>query len=87
MLNFELYKSELKTPYEFAVYKNGLATKIKSEEFRYDKCTTYSVPILLDAEGKSDYKLLLRFPNKTNFEILSTFSTWACIRYFSSLII
>jgi len=67
VLNFELYKSELKTPYEFAVYKNGLATKIKSEEFRYDKCTTYSVPILLDADGKSEYKLLLRFPNKTNF--------------------
>ncbi|MES2864567.1 MAG: two-component sensor histidine kinase, partial [Bacteroidota bacterium] len=67
VLNFELYKSELKTPYEFAVYKNGLATKIKSEEFRYDKCTTYSVPILLDAEGKTEYKLLLRFPNKTNF--------------------
>ena len=67
VLNFELHKSELKTPYEFAVYQNGLATKIKSEEFRYDKCTTYSVPILLDADGKSDYKLLLRFPNKTNF--------------------
>ena len=67
VLNFELHKSELKTPYEFAVYKNGLATKIKSEEFRYDKCTTYSVPILLDADGKTDYKLLLRFPNKTNF--------------------
>ena len=67
VLNFELYKSELKTPYEFAVYKNGLATKIKSEEFRYDKCTTYSVPILLDADGKTEYKLLLRFPNKTNF--------------------
>ena len=67
VLNFELHKSELKTPYEFAVYKNGLATKVKSEEFRYDKCTTYSVPILLDADGKTDYKLLLRFPNKTNF--------------------
>ena len=66
-LNFELHKSELKTPYECAVYKNGLATKIKSEEFRYDKCTTYSVPILLDTDGKTDYKLLLRFPNKTNF--------------------
>lgn len=67
ILNFELYKSELKTPYEFAVYKNGLATKIKSEEFRYDKYTTYSIPILLDADGKTDYKLLLRFPNKAKF--------------------
>lgn len=71
VLNFELYKSELNTPYEFAVYKNGLATKVKSEEFRYDKCTTYSIPILLDADGKTDYKLLLRFPNKTNFVFYS----------------
>jgi predicted PurR-regulated permease PerM len=29
------------------------------------------VPILLDADGKTDYKLLLRFPNKTNFVFYS----------------
>lgn len=67
ILNFELHKAEIKTPYEFAIYNNGLATKIKSEEFRYDKCTTYGMPILMDADGNTKYQLLVRFPNKTNY--------------------
>lgn len=67
ILNFELHKAEIKTPYEFAIYSNGLATKIKSEEFRYDKCTTYGMPILMDADGNTKYQLLVRFPNKTNY--------------------
>lgn len=67
VLNFELHKAGIKTPFEFAIYSNGLATKIKSEEFRFDKCTTYGMPILLDAEGNSKYELLVRFPNKTNY--------------------
>lgn len=67
ILNFELHKAEIKTPYEFAIYSNGLATKIKSEEFRYDKCTTYGTPILMDADGNTKYQLLVRFPNKTNY--------------------
>jgi two-component system, OmpR family, phosphate regulon sensor histidine kinase PhoR len=67
ILNFELHKSDIKTKYDFAVYDNGLATKLKTEEFRYDKCNTLSIPILLDADGKSKYNLLVRFPNQANF--------------------
>jgi len=67
ILSFELNKAGIKTPFEFAVYSNGLATKIKSEEFRLDKCTTYGMPILIDADGHSKYELLVRFPNKTNY--------------------
>ena len=33
----ELNEYGVKTPFEFNVYSNGLATKIKSERFRYEK--------------------------------------------------
>jgi two-component system phosphate regulon sensor histidine kinase PhoR len=57
----------VKTPFEFGVYSNGLATKIKSENFKYDKKTTHSIPILTDNQGNSRYQLLVSFPNKKRF--------------------
>ena len=73
--NIDLYKlidAELKTygvkmPFEFNVYSNGLATKIKSEDFKIDKDATYSIPIYLDNEGKNQYQLLTTFPQKKKF--------------------
>ena len=50
------------TPFEFNVYSNGLATKIKSEHFLYDKNSSYSIPILMDNEGKSKHNLFVSFP-------------------------
>lgn len=63
----ELDKYEIKTPFEFAVYSNGLATKIRSNNFNYDKEKTFSIPILLDNEKTSDYRLLISFPQKSKF--------------------
>jgi two-component system phosphate regulon sensor histidine kinase PhoR len=63
----ELNEYGVKTPFEFNVYSNGLATKIKSEHFRYDKEATYSIPIYIDNEGNSKYQLLLTFPQKKKF--------------------
>ena len=71
ILNFELHKAEIKHLTSLLFYNNGLATKIKSEEFRYDKCTTYGMPILMDADGNTKYQLLVRFPNKTNYVFLN----------------
>ena len=67
LLNFELNKGEIKTPYEFAVNSNGLATKLKSEAFNFDKNDTYTVPVLTDIDGKSKYQLLVSFPEKKKF--------------------
>ncbi|MBP6100392.1 MAG: two-component sensor histidine kinase, partial [Flavobacterium sp.] len=44
----ELEEYGIKTPFEFNVYSKGLATKIKSERFRFDKYATYSIPIFVD---------------------------------------
>ncbi|WP_293893195.1 HAMP domain-containing sensor histidine kinase [Flavobacterium sp.] len=67
VLNEELNEYGVKTPFEFNVYSNGLATKIKSEGFKYDKPSTYSIPVFIDNDGNNKYKLLLTFPQKKKF--------------------
>lgn len=67
ILETELKLAGIKTPFEFAIYSNKLATKVRSEKFKYDKNLTYSAPILLDADGNSKYELLVQFPNKSKY--------------------
>lgn len=67
LLQAELKKYGVKTPFEFGIYSNGLATKIRSDNFKYEKNTTYGIPIFQDNEGISKYQLLVRFPQKSKF--------------------
>ena len=67
MLENELEEYGVITPFEFGIYSNGLATKIRSDKFRYDKYATYSIPVYTDNEGKSKYHLLVSFPQKKKF--------------------
>ena len=67
LLQSELKKYGVKTPFEFGIYSNGLATKIRSDKFRYEKNTTYGIPVFQDNEGMSKYQLLVRFPQKSKF--------------------
>ena len=69
----ELNKYEVKTPFEFSVYNNGLATKLRSENFNYDKNNTYGVPIFQDLDGNSRYQLLVTFPYKNKYVLSSIF--------------
>ncbi|KIX22492.1 histidine kinase [Flavobacterium sp. 316] len=66
-LKDELDKYQIKTPFEFGIYSNGLATKIRSDKFKYDKRSTYGIPIFQDNEGMSQYQLLVTFPQKSKF--------------------
>ena len=67
LLSNELKVYGVNTPFEFSVYSNGLATKIKSEGFKYDKTITYATPIFIDNDGNNKYQLLVTFPNKEKF--------------------
>lgn len=62
-----LREYDVRTPFEFSIYSNGLATKIQSENFQYDIDATYSIPIFKDNEGTEKYMLLVSFPNKERF--------------------
>ena len=67
LLKKELEEYGVRTRFEYGIYSNGLATKVKSDGFRYDKKTTYSIPIFSDNEGNSKYQLLVSFPYKKKF--------------------
>jgi two-component system phosphate regulon sensor histidine kinase PhoR len=67
LLTVELNEFGVKTPFEYSVYSNGLATKIKSERFVYDRSSTYSIPIFDDNEDTNKYQLLITFPQKKKF--------------------
>ncbi|MFV8335857.1 sensor histidine kinase [Flavobacterium sp. RSP29] len=67
LIKKELEESGVKTKFEFSVYSSNLATKVKSNGFKYDKEATYSTPIFSDNEGNSKYQLLVTFPHKKKF--------------------
>ncbi|MFT3795967.1 sensor histidine kinase [Flavobacterium sp.] len=67
LLFAELNEYGVKTPFEFGIYSNGLATKIQSDKFRYAKNDTYTIPIFTDNEGNNKYQLLVSFPHKEKF--------------------
>ena len=67
LLKAELEEYGVKTRFEFGIYSNSLATKVKSDGFSYDHESTYSIPIFSDNEGNNKYQLLVSFPNKKKF--------------------
>ena len=67
LLKKELEDYGVNTRFEFGVFSSGLATKVKSDGFKYDANTTYSIPIFSDNEGNNKYQLLVSFPHKKKF--------------------
>lgn len=67
LIKKELEEYGIETKFEFGIYSNNLATKIKSNEFKYDKEATYSIPVFIDNEGSTKYELLVTFPLKKKF--------------------
>ncbi|WP_310555456.1 HAMP domain-containing sensor histidine kinase [Flavobacterium sp.] len=69
ILAIELSGYGIKTPFDYGIYSNGLATKVKSEDFKFDKKNTYDIPVFTDNDGVSKYQLLVSFPDKKAFLI------------------
>ncbi|MGV3458944.1 MAG: sensor histidine kinase [Flavobacterium sp.] len=67
ILKNELEQNGVYTPFEFAIYNNGLATKIKSDSFKYDEAITYDQPIFANNDKVARYRLLVSFPKKQSF--------------------
>jgi len=94
MLENELREYGVKTPFEFAIYSNGLATKVKSENFNFDKNLTYEIPVFTDNDNENKYQLLVSFPQKRKFLFSSLvgitslsliFTLVIIVAYFSAL--
>lgn len=72
LLNKGLSDKNIKTPFEFGVYNNKLATRVKLKSYsEEDKGPRYATPILLDDKGETPYELVVFFPKKENFVLSS----------------
>ncbi|GLB49726.1 two-component sensor histidine kinase [Neptunitalea sp. Y10] len=71
LLSKELKERNLDLAFEFGVYSDALATKIRSENFEIAKRNQYSTPLFTDNDNKSEYDLIVSFPNKKRYLISS----------------
>jgi two-component system phosphate regulon sensor histidine kinase PhoR len=63
------------TPYEFGIYDNGLATKIKSNNYtEAQEGYKYVTPIFQDERGLRKYELVVSFPEKDQYVFSSILS-------------
>lgn len=86
LLRDKLLESNIDIDYEFAIYSNDLATKVKTENFEREQAYV-SVPFFNSEKGVSNYKLLVEFPERKKF-ILSSIMTMLILSVvFTSIII
>jgi two-component system phosphate regulon sensor histidine kinase PhoR len=71
LLQRELSNIGIDIDFEYGIYSRGLATKVRSRNFKFTESTRYKAPILKNIEGESDYDLIVTFPEKKRFLISS----------------
>ncbi len=75
LLDTELGAKNINTRFEFGIYNNGLATKIKSNNYlELQTGPKYQTPIFINDEGNSPYMLVVSFPEKDKYVFSSIIS-------------
>lgn len=55
------------TDFKYGIYRNDLATSIKSGYFTKNDNDSYSVPMFTDTQGETNYQLYVTFPNENKY--------------------
>lgn len=72
IMTIELVERNLETNFAFGVYSNDLLTKVKSDDFDYDKnALSYSEGLFLYNDATANYTLYVQFPEEKKFVIAS----------------
>lgn len=86
LLKKELEERDIKVDFEYAIYSNALATKVRSDDFSLDNPTTYGIPLFVNEQGVSEYQLYVNFTGKKQY-VLSTIKGMAILSIIFTLII
>lgn len=70
-LTKECKERGIKSNFDFAVYSNELATKIRSSDFQFNPSSTYGVPLFVNDTFNTKYQLYVNFSDK-NKELLKS---------------
>ncbi|WP_299224292.1 sensor histidine kinase KdpD [uncultured Psychroserpens sp.] len=87
LLEKQLDNNGISTDFEFAIYDKDLATKVQSENFDLNPNTSMGIPIFLDNDSQSDYKLYVDFPKRKRFLLSSILGMITLSIIFTSVII
>ncbi|MEM6687052.1 MAG: HAMP domain-containing sensor histidine kinase [Bacteroidota bacterium] len=77
---------DLDMDFEYGVYDDGLATKIKSDRFKITSEGMYDVPLFEDSDRESGYTLFVSFPKRNKY-VLSSIMGMAIMSIVFTLII
>ena len=66
-LSRQFNENGIEIDFEFAIYDKDLSTKVQSNNFELDPATTYGVPMFLDNNNESNFKLYVNFPERRKF--------------------
>jgi len=86
LLSKELKNRQLNLDFEYGIYSNGLATKIRSEGFNFSNKNRHSSPLFIDNDGNNEYDLFISFPDKKEY-VLSSILTMVMLSITFTLII
>ncbi|WP_378187222.1 sensor histidine kinase [Aquimarina sp. W85] len=86
MIRRELEERDIKVDFEYAIYSNSLATKVRSDDFSLDYANTYAVPLFVNQDGESKYQLYVKFTDKKQY-VLSSIRSMALLSIVFTLII
>ena len=89
LLKKELAERDMKVDFEYAIYSNALATRVRSEDFSANESdgNTFAVPLFVNNEdGSSLYQLYVNFTGKNRY-ILSTIKGMAILSIIFTLVI
>lgn len=74
LLKKEFNDRKIDTKFEYGIYSNGLATKIRSKNFDLLESNLYESPLFINNDGVNGYNLMVSFPEKKTFLISSIIS-------------
>jgi signal transduction histidine kinase len=71
LLTRELESEGVSLDFEFAIYDDDLATNVKTINFKKNPDTTVGIPVFLDNNDETSYKLYVDFPERRKYLLSS----------------
>ena len=87
LLKLKLLQDDIDIDYEFAIYSNGLSTKVKTDNFELDEDLTISIPIFYNEKDSNNYQLLVNFPEHKKYIFSSILGMIILSIVFTSIIV
>ncbi|WP_308992135.1 HAMP domain-containing sensor histidine kinase [Mariniflexile litorale] len=87
LLSEKLKEDSINIDFEFAIYSNDLATRVRSDNFENNDASAFSVFMFYNESKQSTYKLLVNFPDDKKFILSSIMGMILLSVIFTSIII